>query len=364
MDKYGIYMQHLENMAEDESFPATERAKFKGWHKKWTMGRIPILACVAIEVLAPAKILSKTFQSADVDLVSASSLNNQAKKGLKRIKKKDFEQLPTVKRFLERVKEDNGQYSFQDVKLKDFIRAKEAAKKVKDEWVQLVSDSFDIRLDLDQDDSTIKFATVILNTEVWQSSVINEEAEEPEQAFGIEAMTKLYDLYRIPLERAGFSGSLSDLLEQWESLCEYTVKYLNPQSTDYRVTWRKIFQSSRRNMWSLVLLLVELLFSLPVSNAKVERLFSLMNRIKTDSRSCLSQKTLKNLILICMEGPDSDNFNAVPAMKLWSDTVKARRPNQKAKRKYKERAKKTKPYTLMEIDTTESDCDISDDSAQ
>ncbi len=45
---------------------------------------------------------------------------------------------------------------------------------------------------------------------------INEEAEEPEQAFGIEAMTKLYDLYRIPLERAGFSGSLSDLLEQWE----------------------------------------------------------------------------------------------------------------------------------------------------
>ena len=61
MDKYGIYMQHLENMTEDESFPAKERAKFKGWHKKLTMGRIPILACVAIELFAPAKILSSEW---------------------------------------------------------------------------------------------------------------------------------------------------------------------------------------------------------------------------------------------------------------------------------------------------------------
>ena len=82
MVKHSVYMQHLEGVAEDESFPAIERAKFRGWHKKWTMARIPILACVAIAVLAPAKVLSKTFQSADVDLVSASSLNNQAEKDL------------------------------------------------------------------------------------------------------------------------------------------------------------------------------------------------------------------------------------------------------------------------------------------
>ena len=34
--------------------------------------------------------------------------------------------------------------------------------------------------------------------------------------------------------------------------------------------------------------LVELIFSIPISNAKVERLFSLMNRVKTDSRAALS----------------------------------------------------------------------------
>ena len=82
-----------------------------------------------------------------------------------------------------------------------------------------------------------------------------------------------------------------------------------PQSINYRITWRKIFQSSRRDTWTLVLLLIKLLFLLPVSNAKVERLFSLMNRIKTDFRSSLSQKTLKNLVLICMEGLDSNSCN-------------------------------------------------------
>ena len=128
--------------------------------------------------------------------------------------------------------------------------------------------------------------------------MINEELE---QAFGVEAMTELYDFYRIPLERAVFDGSLSDLLEQWENLCDCTVKYLNPQSTDYSITWHKIFQSSRCDMWTLVLLLVELLFSLPVLNAKMERLFSLMNRIKTDSRSSLRKQKRVQTVTILMQ---------------------------------------------------------------
>ena len=312
---------------------------------------------VAIELLAPAKILSKTFQNEDVDLVSAVSLHKQAKKGLERIRKREFEQLPMVNRFLDRVKENSREYSFQDVKFKDFLRAKGTGRRAKDEWLQLISDSIYVRLDHQDDDSTTSPIKFVMNTESWQqSSMINEELE---QVFGVEAMTELYDFYRIPLERAGFDGSLSDLLEQWENLCDYTVKYLNPQPTDYRITWRKIFQSSRRDTWTLVLLLVELLFSLPVSNAKAERLFSLMNRIKTGSRSSLSQKTLKNLVLICMEGPDSNDFDAIPAMTLWNDAVKARRPAQKTEgnRKYKKRVKKTKSTTLMETDTTTSDDD-------
>ena len=70
IDKYGMYMQHL-----DQSYSSLERAKFKGWHTKWMHVRIPLLVCLSIEVLSPAKLLSKTFQSEDVDAIATASLS-------------------------------------------------------------------------------------------------------------------------------------------------------------------------------------------------------------------------------------------------------------------------------------------------
>ncbi|KAJ7373230.1 hypothetical protein OS493_012818 [Desmophyllum pertusum] len=66
----------------------------------------------------------------------------------------------------------------------------------------------------------------------------------------------------------------------------------NPSRTPYLRVWRRIFHSSQKDEWSMVLLLVELLFSIPISNAKVERLFLLMNRVKTDSQATLGEDTL------------------------------------------------------------------------
>lgn len=48
VDKYGIYLQHLENMTEDASFKAADRQKFKGWLQRWKQARIPLLACLFI----------------------------------------------------------------------------------------------------------------------------------------------------------------------------------------------------------------------------------------------------------------------------------------------------------------------------
>lgn len=60
-----------------------------------------------------------------------------------------------------------------------------------------------------------------------------------------------------------------------------------------------------------------------------EKIFSLMNRIKTYLRASLSQPILCSLIIICMEGPECDLFHPTPAITLWNDSVKARRPNRK-----------------------------------
>ena len=67
-------MQHIANLAEDSSYPQKYQNKFRHWYQKWTPDRIPILCSLAIEVLNPAKLLPKTFQSEDVDYVEAQAI--------------------------------------------------------------------------------------------------------------------------------------------------------------------------------------------------------------------------------------------------------------------------------------------------
>ena len=83
MDKYGIYLQHVANLAEDRSYTSLERSKLKGWYTKWTRARIPLLVSISIEVLSPAKILSKTFQAEDIDKVATEALIEETKQKIK-----------------------------------------------------------------------------------------------------------------------------------------------------------------------------------------------------------------------------------------------------------------------------------------
>ena len=85
-----------------------------------------------------------------------------------------------------------------------------------------------------------------------------------------------------------------------------------------------------------------------------------MKRIKTDGRSSLSQNILNALVRICMEGPTCESFNAVPAMTLWNNAVKSRRPSQSGSRTYKKRSKKKRPTMLMD----ESESEIKDSESE
>lgn len=98
-------------MTEDASFKAADRQKFKGWLQRWKQARIPLLACLFIELLSPAKVLSLAFQGEEIDTVASISHIETAKKQLQHLKRKNFEDLPTVKRFLEKVKEAEGTFS-------------------------------------------------------------------------------------------------------------------------------------------------------------------------------------------------------------------------------------------------------------
>ncbi|XP_065671716.1 zinc finger protein 862-like [Hydra vulgaris] len=331
LDKYGVYMKHLENMTADFSYTQAERAKFKGYHQQWNHGRIPLYIALFIEVLSPAKLLSLSFQSNEIDSVASSGFIEQTKKQLSRLKKKEFNDLLTVKRFLAKVKNNTGKYSFQDVELHDFTNALTLVKNSKSMIVSLIAESIEERLET-QNTVPDMYGMLILNTGSWFQNNTN-------NSFADDNIEKLYDFYNMPLRNAGFTGSVNNMLDAWHNLVDYTVKYLAPDKTEYRKVWYQIFSSSMKKDWSSVLLLVELLFVLPVSNGKVERLFSLMNRIKTDTRNRLTEKRLNNLIRVCTDETNSGEFDVNPAIELWAEDT-LRRPTQESRKTYSKKEKK------------------------
>ena len=64
--------------------------------------------------------------------------------------------------------------------------------------------------------------------------------------------------------------SILDLLEQWHESVEYAKKTFSIARVSYLVTGHKIFTTPRGKGWSHVLLIIRLLFTVPVSNAKLE----------------------------------------------------------------------------------------------
>ena len=104
-------------------------------------------------------------------------------------------------------------------------------------------------------------------------------------------------------------------------MIKFVLQYLDLLKTEYKVVWHKLFDSFKSHKWKPTLLLMKLLFILPVSNAKVKRFFSLINRIKTDARISLLKDRLRSLLRVRMEGPSLQDFDPKLSMTLWCRTT-------------------------------------------
>ena len=148
VDKFGVYLQHLQSMSEDKSFKSADCQKFKGWLKKWQQARIPLTASLFIELLSPAKALSLAFQEDEIDIIATISCIETAKQQLERLERKDVEDLPTVKRFLEKVQECDGQYCYQNVTLSSFEVARQSARQSKNMLLGHIKEAMQTRLEV------------------------------------------------------------------------------------------------------------------------------------------------------------------------------------------------------------------------
>ena len=134
--------------------------------------------------------------------------------------------------------------------------------------------------------------------------------------------------------------------------CEFiAIHTLHYQS----VRWR-LFNSPQKKDWGSVLVLAELLFSLPVSNAKVEHVFSTANVIKTDKRTVLANSLLDDLLSINCDAVSVADFPPDEAIQIWWDD-KVRCPNQKPQKQYKRHGQPEGHETQSDSDDEEDDDD-------
>ena len=133
----------------------------------------------------------------------------------------------------------------------------------------------------------------------------------------------MVDHFETPLKTAGVDCSAPDIIDQWHELIKYAKETLDIHSNVYMKTWRKIFSSPRCKNWSAALTLIELLFTLPISNAKLERIFSKLKRVVTADRASLKGR-LEDILRIMEEGLSWEVYNPVGAISLWWEDVSRR----------------------------------------
>lgn len=313
---------------------AADKARLKGYLQMWNQGKILVGCAMYIEILKAPSLLSLTLQEDQIDIVSGLKQILKSSNALQTLAQRDPKDWPTVRLVAGRVSKENDQCIYQGGVLKNYsddILADYSRQALSD--LQRLDRRMRERLEW-TDVKLLRSILAFLDTCSWATRSSNGTREETEDDMaGIrQAVEHIITVFREPLEAKG--ACLSALDDELEEVVHFCRTYLDSQLEDYRKIWFKLHSTHDSQKWPTVLLISELLFSLPFTNSKVERMFSSLKVIKTDRRSSLQITTLDDLMEINVEGPSLASFSADKAVELWwSD--RRRRPNQEPRKEYR-----------------------------
>ena len=126
LDKWGIYIQHLESLAEDKLYKPKDCKKMKGYLKKWKKMEIPFMLALFIDMLETPSILSRSFQADIIDPVYAFRCLSKATERFNLFDSKEFNKLPQVKDLLHQITVNrNDEHVYQNIVLSNYEAAKQ-----------------------------------------------------------------------------------------------------------------------------------------------------------------------------------------------------------------------------------------------
>ena len=222
-------------------------------------------------------------------------------------------------------------FTYQDVKLLNFNVSNENVKKSFNGIINDLTKKCNERFSNLQSNPVFKGIN-LLDCKRWPEDNTNLST------FGENEMTELINHFKPLLLKN--NCDVDKILTEWDLLkLEVTSMISSWEKIDYLEVWRKIFTSTDKESYQNVLHIIELLLITPTTNAKLERMFSRMNRVKTDWRNRLSRERLENNLRIGEEGVSIKDFDPEKAINRWYNQ-KVRRTNAAKKHNYPEKRRK------------------------
>ena len=251
---------------------------------------------------------------------------------------KPLDQWPTYATTLAKCTSEGGDTVYQLQKLKRYPETLSYYSSKYKEYGSAVSEHIKSRLSW-SDLQLMRDIIFMLSSHGWEKAI--------EEENDLAAIERLVEQFATPL--LGAEADTNVIKEEFANMIEYAVQYIAIPSLDYHSVWWRRFYAPNSVKWSNALILAELLFSLPASNGKLERVFSTFATIKVDKRSCLSNESLDDLLILNNPRIPIKSFNPDPSIDLWW-SAKARRPSQKERKEYRpRRSDQPGPSTSQDI---------------
>ena len=111
---------------------------------------------------------------------------------------------------------------------------------------------------------------LFVDTQSWQGSEGSSNDDDRLSEIKL-ALVNITDVFRAPLKAKG--ADFTSILDEIEDIVDYARTYLRIGCDSYKKVWYQLYSSPDSAMWPNIMLVNELLVTLPFSTAKVECFF-------------------------------------------------------------------------------------------
>lgn len=359
LSKFGAYTSHLITLSEDSSVKSDDRAKLRGYCSKWMDAKY-ILGCgFYCDLLLPCAIFSKVMQFDTLDVLGAFTSLLRTVKEVNKLSSKPLQQWPTYSMTLKSITKEGSDNVYQCQVLKKFDPAVQHYSSQCQAYCTSITSCLKSRLAW-SDLELVRDAIFVLATQGWQKIVDEEDKSGGDEnsesdtvhSDRMESISRLSSRFKEPLEAAGVQIML--IADEFREVLLYATQFISLSTTNYQEVWWKLFNSPSAADWSNILTLAQLLFTLPVSNGKLERVFSTLKNIKVEKRSCLSNEMLDDLLILNTDQVSISDFNPDHSIQLWWN-AKTRRLNQKPRKEYRKRSSASTSASAASVSVEDQD---------